>query len=234
MANPLRILAVAAVPLVLTALACLGQEGGAKATSAADVSDDPVSSVLPERVATGAAARGEPSQGRSLSQPMPWGGERIVPFGQVLDRQAAKAESLADRATRRVFDGAPPVMPHSERFGEGSKTCLDCHTEGMTIGDRVAHPMSHAPYASCTQCHVESENRDLPPAAAVDTGFEGWRLKRAKIERPAGMPPAIPHDLRMRNRCLACHGEHGYPGMRTSHPERAVCVQCHVPETAER
>ena len=28
--------------------------------------------------------------------------------------------------------------------------------------------------------------------------------------------------------CLACHGPRGHPFLRTSHPERTNCTQCHV------
>ena len=43
-------------------------------------------------------------------------------------------------------------------------------------------------------------------------------------------PPVIPHQLQMRENCLACHAGPGAPKeIRVSHPERINCRQCHVP-----
>jgi cytochrome c-type protein NapB len=188
---------------------------------------DPVSSVLPQRVRTGAAARGSQSEGRRLSQPVPWDGELMEPYELAEDRSEARARSLAERATRRAFEGAPPVMPHvPDLFGSD---CLDCHASGMAVDEeRVAHAMSHPVLASCTQCHVEAEARGLPPASPPENTFAGRRPAAPSARPFPGGPPAIPHQLTMRGRCLSCHGEFGYPGLRTSHPERALCMQCHV------
>ena len=41
-------------------------------------------------------------------------------------------------------------------------------------------------------------------------------------------PPVMPHSTLMRVNCLACHGPNGYRGLRTTHPERLNCVQCHA------
>jgi cytochrome c-type protein NapB len=48
-------------------------------------------------------------------------------------------------------------------------------------------------------------------------------------------PPLIPHDLQMRGNCLACHaGPAAVAELRTTHPERANCRQCHVAATVEQ
>ena len=104
---------------------------------------------------------------RSLHQQQPWSAKRVLPFPLTADRAGARAASLEQRAALRSFEGAPPVMPHSISFGAGSKACVDCHTDGMTLGERVAHPMSHPPLSNCTQCHIESTNRELPPRSHV-------------------------------------------------------------------
>ena len=45
-----------------------------------------------------------------------------------------------------------------------------------------------------------------------------------------GSPPAIPHQLQMRENCLSCHAGPSAPKeIRVSHPERINCRQCHVP-----
>jgi cytochrome c-type protein NapB len=43
-------------------------------------------------------------------------------------------------------------------------------------------------------------------------------------------PPTIPHPTFMRNDCMSCHGPNGLFGLRTPHPDRQSCFQCHVPE----
>jgi len=56
-----------------------------------------------------------------------------------------------------------------------------------------------------------------------------WKGSRATV----GAPPRIPHALQMRGECLACHaGPGARVELRTTHPERVRCRQCHVPEVA--
>jgi len=33
----------------------------------------------------------------------------------------------------------------------------------------------------------------------------------------------------MREDCMSCHGPQGLFGLRTPHPDRPSCLQCHVP-----
>ena len=45
-----------------------------------------------------------------------------------------------------------------------------------------------------------------------------------------GAPPRIPHRILMRENCGSCHdGPAAREEIRTSHPERTRCRQCHVP-----
>jgi cytochrome c-type protein NapB len=171
---------------------------------------------------------------RDRTQPGTWKRGTVSDFKTVKDREKARAASIELRASRRAFDGAPPVMPHSAVFGDGTKVCLDCHSEGMTIGKRVAHPMSHPPLANCVQCHVESTNRMFPAALDPVNTFEGLPSAGPGPRWTPVAPPQVPHDITMRTHCLSCHGEYGYPGIRTEHPMRANCVQCHVTATRTR
>jgi cytochrome c-type protein NapB len=34
----------------------------------------------------------------------------------------------------------------------------------------------------------------------------------------------------MRENCMSCHGEGGTSAIRTSHPDRQSCTQCHAPD----
>lgn len=148
------------------------------------------------------------------------------------DRAAYEA-ALQKRRAGRAFEGAPPTIPHPA--GQGSaKECRVCHDLGARIGNLYAPPMSHPPYAMCTQCHVAASqgvpvDETLSAAAQVESNFEGVRSAVAPLLMMPGAPPQIPHPSFMRESCNSCHGPAGTPGLQTSHPERVNCVQCHAP-----
>ena len=156
-----------------------------------------------------------------LSRLRPPSGDPTSELGQ---DQAAKLVSLAQRADRRSYNGAPPTIPHPITQLSVSN-CMLCHREGLRIGDRVAHRMPHEPYASCTQCHVEQGDA----SALAPNSFVGISSPLGGDRAWTGAPPTIPHSVAMRSDCLSCHGPAGRPGMRTSHPERTSCLQCHAP-----
>jgi len=142
---------------------------------------------------------------------------------------AARARALEGRAARRAFAGAPPVVPHPTA-GTSSAGCLACHGDGLQLGALRAPPLPHASYASCTQCHVtrgESGPAELP-AVAVASRFRGLEAAGPGARAWTGAPPALPHTSQMRQNCLACHGPLGLAGLRTPHPERLSCLQCHA------
>ncbi len=61
---------------------------------------------------------------------------------------------------------------------------------------------------------------------------EGEVPTEQEIKQAEGEPPVIPHkvaDTDTAKECLKCHkdGKRGAPV--TSHPERKICTQCHVP-----
>ncbi len=146
----------------------------------------------------------------------------------VEDRAAARFETLAQRASRRAYDGAPPVMPHSRNFVK-TKTCLDCHGDGIWLGKRFGPALSHPHLVSCAQCHVESRNLEVPAGGvAVANDFAGTDAVTGAARPWPGAPPVMPHATLMRTDCLSCHGPASYPGLRTDHPQRANCVQCHA------
>ena len=69
------------------------------------------------------------------------------------DEKAVQKSSPEERALRRAYDGAPPVIPHPVRDG-GAAECLACHATGFALAGRRASGVPHADFASCTQCHV--------------------------------------------------------------------------------
>lgn len=137
------------------------------------------------------------------------------------------------RAARRAYDGAPPVIPH-ENFG---MECRSCHNlEGMDLGDvGFAPPSPHdgtmgmSAISRCRQCHVFSTTE----TSFVDNGFVALRqdLRSGRRLNPVA-PPTIPHKTFMRENCAACHsGPAAREEIRTTHPERIRCRQCHLPVT---
>lgn len=135
------------------------------------------------------------------------------------------------RAERRLYDGAPPVIPH-QNFG---MTCISCHNlQGMAVaGVGYAPPSPHektlgmSEVSRCQQCHVFATTT----AVFAANRFDGLRQDLRRGERlEAWAPPTIPHKTLMRENCLACHtGPAAREEIRTPHPERVRCRQCHVP-----
>lgn len=134
---------------------------------------------------------------------------------------------------RRAYPGAPPVIPHPvDPAVARTQDCNTCHLRGgFTPAFNAYVPVTpHPEYANCLQCHVESSDEPL----FVETAWE--RVDPPPLHRPAlpGSPPPIPHTLQLRDDCLACHGgPAAVAEIRTSHPERENCVQCHVPRSVE-
>ncbi|MGH1342547.1 MAG: hypothetical protein ACRBN8_13385 [Nannocystales bacterium] len=155
-----------------------------------------------------------------------------LPVGGGRQDEATREGWLLERAERRAFDGAPPVVPHAitER---SSAACLTCHADGMAfpMGDR-ASTICHDLHPSCTQCHVPGSsgitNVDVAAADAYfgENLFEGRPGSVGERAAP-GAPPMIPHTTWMRERCNACHGEAGPNPLRTTHTTRTHCRQCH-------
>jgi cytochrome c-type protein NapB len=154
------------------------------------------------------------------------------PTDRVVRTEGQRDAALALRASRRAYDGAPPVIPHPTQQKSAS-ACLACHLQGIRLEGRIAPVISHPQLTSCTQCHVTAV--DDPRRAAVQTGnrFAGLPAPGPGTRAWRGAPPTIPHPIWMRQSCSSCHGVNGLDGIRTSHPERKSCVQCHASATDE-
>jgi nitrate reductase (cytochrome), electron transfer subunit len=171
---------------------------------------------------------------------------------QASRRSSAHPRTLAKFRARRAYPGAPPAVPHGltpEEFRTG--TCNTCHERGgySTRFHAYTPVTPHPEMGACLQCHVSDAGLvGLPfpgrdPDAACSQCHTPMTLARTGPQldwRPAewpqprraaltGSPPPIPHDLQLRGDCLACHmGPSAVAEIRTSHPERADCRQCHV------
>jgi cytochrome c-type protein NapB len=153
----------------------------------------------------------------------------------------------------RAYPGAPPWIPHPlspEEFRTGR--CTSCHERGGYSWRFAAYaPVTPHPDAGvCLQCHVGVDG-----AMGLGSGESDPNLRCPICHGPNGgsprpdvsltwsttvwpalprmtrdqNPPPIPHDLQLRGNCLACHsGPAAVAEIRTSHPERTNCRQCHV------
>ncbi|MCL7981450.1 MAG: hypothetical protein M8840_13780 [marine benthic group bacterium] len=145
--------------------------------------------------------------------------------------EGARKSSAEIRAERRAYDGAPPVIPH-RGFGAD---CVNCHNDrGRSVsgvGYAPASPHEGTRSAGgtirCMQCHVFRTT----DAEFVASEFDGVAQALTSGDRAtAGAPPRIPHRVVMRENCLACHdGPGAREAIRTTHPERTRCRQCHLP-----
>jgi cytochrome c-type protein NapB len=153
----------------------------------------------------------------------------------------------------RAYPGAPPRIPHAlspDEFRTG--VCVSCHERGgYSLRFAAYVPITpHPDLGMCLQCHVGDDgvmglasaaadpNSRCPlchgpsggparPEASATWATTVWPTLPPST--PGRLPPPIPHDLQLRGNCLACHGgPAAVAGLRTTHPERVNCRQCHV------
>lgn len=144
-------------------------------------------------------------------------------------REVAKS-AASHRAERRLYDGAPPTIPH-ETF---SKSCIECHNAfGIEVaGVGFAPPTPHELTAGiglasrCAQCHVYVTTDGV----FAENDFAGLPQDMRHGRRLSEFsPPVMPHPAFMHENCVACHsGPAAREEIRVDHPERVRCRQCHV------
>ena len=145
------------------------------------------------------------------------------------------SRSLESYYDIRAFPGAPPSIPHNilSDIETGGNACLKCHENGGYTEKYGAYaPVTpHPEMINCRQCHVAQNTRTL----FVEARFENFMApKTGNNNALLGSPPVIPHQIQMRENCLACHAGPSAPKeIRVTHPERINCRQCHVPKTDE-
>jgi len=168
------------------------------------------------------------------------------------NRRGAHPRTLATYRLLRAYPGAPPRIPHgltpAETRRGGCKTCHERGGYSQRFGAYV--PVTpHPDFGECLQCHVGDAPLMANPLPTSDPnvrcrqchapGARRWRDSSldwepmpwpAVIRSSAGdPPPPIPHDLELRGNCLACHSApSAVAEIRTPHPERANCRQCHI------
>lgn len=155
----------------------------------------------------------------------------VEPLAEIRISPEEKLAALHERAQNRAFNGAPPTVPHAIDH-RSDASCVACHQTGVVTASLRIPRMSHAFLANCTQCHVESQPRHLPAELFRENLFAGLPAPTAGPRAFPGAPPQIPHTTWMRSDCMSCHGYEGKHGIRTTHPWRSNCLQCHTPSAA--
>lgn len=142
--------------------------------------------------------------------------------------------TLREFYSRRAYPGAPPMIPHDveDERTIGGNDCLSCHRDGgfaPSIGE-YAPVTPHPDYLNCRQCHVPQNT----PRVFRGNSFRSEtppEIDRSWLE---GSPPQIPHSLQLRENCLSCHaGPGAVVEIRSDHPERVNCRQCHALANAD-
>src|SRR5262245_45252815 len=148
------------------------------------------------------------------------GGAAKVDYA-AMPREPNRKRTLAVYYARRASPGDPPFIPHPvDTSDESGRTCLACHIDGGWVPRFSAYtPVTpHPDLVPCQSCHE-------PQATPIKTPPPPPRLPAVT----PGKPPEIPHSLEMRENCRACHvGPGAVDELRTTHPERGVCQQCHT------
>lgn len=138
--------------------------------------------------------------------------------------------SLSSYYKNRAYHGAPPSIPHPVGNDGiiGGNSCLKCHQNGGFVDAFKAYaPVTpHPEMINCKQCHVSQNTTSL----FKQTNFRSIMVPEVGSNNALnGSPPIIPHQLQLRENCLACHAGPSAPKeIRVSHPERVNCRQCHV------
>ncbi len=143
--------------------------------------------------------------------------------------------TLDEYYKNRAYHGAPPIIPHpvADEKNMGGNSCLKCHQNGgFTEKYKAYAPVTpHPEMVNCKQCHVSQKTQSM---------FKGTNFRRIVVPKVGvnnaleGSPPIIPHQLQIRENCLACHAGPSAPKeIRVTHPERVNCRQCHVMNNKE-
>ena len=144
------------------------------------------------------------------------------------------SRTLQEFYALRSYQGAPPSVPHpiAMNMTVGAEVCLTCHQDGGYVPkwDAYAPVTPHPEMRNCRQCH----NPTLQPGVFVPTDFATLDPPSLDGNPLPDGPPPIPHVIQMRENCLACHaGPGAVEEIRTDHPDRVNCRQCHALGTSD-
>ncbi len=148
-------------------------------------------------------------------------------------RSGVVTRSWAEFRALRAYPGAPPRISHTLDPDEFMGTqCNQCHQRGgFTQRFEAYAPVTpHPEMINCLQCHAVQNTTSL----FQPTDWRSAPWPQLGTRAMDGSPLVMPHGLQMRTNCLACHGgPSAVPELRTTHPERINCRQCHVPSLVD-
>jgi nitrate reductase (cytochrome), electron transfer subunit len=148
-------------------------------------------------------------------------------------KEASEDGARVVRKERRAFYTAPPVIPHGVDHRTTDKTCLTCHQNVVTRQGKASVMAPHPQFYNCQQCHVRSVSAEHPEPIEVPTNWVGLEEPTAGLRTQPKAPPMIPHREFLRENCLTCHSPKSpHQHLRTSHPDRSNCKQCHVSDAS--
>jgi len=155
----------------------------------------------------------------------------IDPLAEIKIEPDDKLAALRQRAQNRAFNGAPPTIPHpiDQR---SDAACIACHGNGVKTTSLRIPRMSHVFLRNCMQCHVERTADHMTAIVFRENQFQGLAAPTEGPRAFPAAPPQMPHSTWMRSDCMSCHGHTGLHGIRTTHPWRNNCQQCHAPSAA--
>ncbi|MAT16019.1 MAG: diheme cytochrome c precursor [Planctomyces sp.] len=153
---------------------------------------------------------------------------RLDPDQEIKIGPEEKTIALAAREKNRAFNGAPPTIPHPVTELPAN-SCMVCHGEGAKTESLRISQISHPYLTNCLQCHVQQHPEWIAPEKFRENLFVGLAAPTAGPRAFELAPPQIPHSVWMRDNCSSCHGLTGLQGIRTTHPWRKNCMQCHAP-----
>jgi len=183
----------------------------------------------------------------------------MLALGPAAERErSAHPRRLSTMRFLRAFPGAPPRIPHGLTADEfRTDGCRTCHQRGgFSVRFSAYVPVTpHPERGICTQCHLGVDsvmgmvvadadpNARCPMCHSIGGGKvrEGVSLTWETTVWPPVVkasrgdpPPPIPHGLQFRENCLTCHaGPAAVAELRTPHPERVACRQCHLAPSSE-
>jgi len=180
--------------------------------------------VIGESITEGQRPASMPATGASTRAPQSVAGTSSRPATvdySAMPREPNRKRTLAVYYSRRASPGDPPFIPHPiDASDESGRTCLACHIDGGWVPRFSAYtPVTpHPDQVPCQSCHeLQGAPTKTPPLAPP---------RLPAVTR--GTPTPIPHSLEERENCRACHvGPGAVDELRTTHPEREACQECH-------
>lgn len=157
---------------------------------------------------------------------------RVIAESEPADTDLRDTEQ-EQRNALRAFYTAPPVIPHP-MYGNDPRECMFCHSDVRQTPKGTTMMSPHLHLNNCLQCHVRNESNLGAPDAPAKNAFEGLKTPGKGSRWSITSPPTIPHRQFLRQDCLSCHNpDSPYESMRTPHPQRSQCNQCHVQSAPE-